>query len=162
MPPRTTAVVKIVEVKDIIVGDKLLVDVVGYKGNILINRGTTISTRETAWLKKKLSEKAPTLPSIKYRTETKAFGDIKDAAGNVLVKRGEKITEEALAPLLKEGFSMVDLMDAGSRMCHKAQKFTEKSNIADYNPGVQIERIEVVNDEAPAKAPAAAKTPVKA
>jgi hypothetical protein len=155
--------VKIVEVKDIIVGDKLLVDLVGYKGNILINRGTTISTRETTWLKKKLAESTPKLPSIKYRTETRAYGDICDAAGKVLVKRGEKITEEAIAPLLKEGFTLVDLMDAGSRMCHKAQKWTEKSNIAEFNPAVQIERIEVINDDgAPVKTPPAAKTPVKA
>ncbi len=161
MPPRTTAVVKIVEVKDIIVGDKLLVDLVGYKGNVLINRGTTISSRETIWLKKKLAESAPKLPNIKYRTGIKAFGDIRDAAGKVLVKRGEKITEEALAPLLKDGFTMVDLMDAGSRMFHKAQKWTEKSNIAEFNPAVQIERIEVINDDAPEKAHVT-KTPVKA
>ncbi len=149
MPPRTTAVIKVVEVKDLIVGDKLLVDLVGYKGNVLINRGTTISARETIWLKKKLAENAPKLPSMKYRTETKAFGDIVSANGTVLLKRGGKITEEALAPLLKEGFAVVDLMESGSKMFHKPQKWTEKSNIAEFNPAVQVERVELVNDDAP-------------
>ncbi len=149
--PRTTSAVKHVEVKDLAVGDKLLVDLVGYKGNVLINRGTTLSSREIVWLKKKLAEPAPVKPSVKYRTETKAFGDIKDASGKTLVKRGEVITEAALAPLLKQGFAVVDLMEAGQKMFHKAQPWTGKSNVAEFNPLVQIERIEVVNDDAPAK-----------
>ena len=153
--PRTTAAVKVVEVKELIVGDKLLVDLLGYKGKVLIHRGMTLSAREVGWIAKKLAENPPTRPSIKYRTETKAFGDIRTKTGTLLVKRNEVITEAALAPLLKEGFAVVDLMEAGSKMFHKSQPWTEKSNIAEFNLGIQVERVELVNDEP-------AKTPVKA
>ncbi|MBS3927782.1 MAG: hypothetical protein KGZ65_04240 [Sphingomonadales bacterium] len=154
MPPRTAAVIKVVEVKDIIVGDKLLADLVGYKGNVLIHRGVTISAREVTWLKKKLAENAPVRPSIKYRTNVKAIGDIRTKAGVLLVARGTVVEEAVLAPLLKEGFAVVDLMESGSKMFHKSQPWTEKSNVSEFNPAVQVERIELVNDDA--------KTPVKA
>ena len=158
MPPRTSAVIKVVEVKDLIVGDKLLCDLVGYKGNVLIHRGATISAREKNWLHKKLAENPPVLPSIKYRTGTKAFGDIRTVKGVLLVARGAKIEEAALAPLLKEGFTVVDLFEAGSKLYHKTQAWTEKSNVAEFNPGVTVERVELVNDDAPpAKTPAHAK-----
>jgi|GEM_PF-4002013 len=145
--PRTTAAVKSVEIADLFNGDKLLTDIVGYKGKTLIARGTTLSPRETEWLKKKLAEGKPTIPSVKYRTNTKAFGDIVTAGGKVLVARGQVITEGALAPLLKDGFAVVDLMEANSKMFFKKQEWSGKSNIAEFNPAVNVERIELVNDE---------------
>lgn len=154
--PRTQAVVKAVEVKDLQVGDKLIVDIIGYQNKVLINRGTNISSREVLWIAKKLKENPPKNPTIKYRTLTKAMGDIKDAKGALLVKRNAIITEEALAPLLKEGFTAVEAFEAGSKMFYKKQDWTAKSNIAEFNPLVQVERVEIVNDE-PAKTPAATK-----
>ena len=147
--PRTTAVVKAVEVDALMLGDKLLTDVIGYKGKTLIARGATISARELTWIRKKLQEGKPRLASQKYRTTTKALGDICDSKGKVLVPRGKEITEAALAPLLskEEGFHVQEIFEANMKMFYKKAEWQGPYHIKDFNPIIQVERVELVNDD---------------
>ena len=160
--PRNQAVVATKEIAEIAVGDKLLTDIVGYKGRTLLHRGMTISVREKNWLAKKCAESKPRLASEKYRTQTKAMGTIRAKDGSVLVKPGELITAEKLAPLLKEGFKVQETFEAEQTMFYRPTIWPENADwhISDFNPIVQVETMMLVNDDgSPAAAPKAkAKT----
>lgn len=145
--PRMTAVIVAVEIKDITLGDKLVTDVMGYKGKTLIPRGTTISARELNWFKKKMAEAKPKLAAEKYITNTKAKGHIMSKDGKMLVERGKMITEDALSPLLKEGFTAVETMEAGQIMHYRKAEWSGAFHICDFNPIVQVERQQLVNDD---------------
>ena len=141
------AVIKAVEIKEIRSFDKLLSDIIGREEKVLIPRGTTISARELKFLKDVLSHGKPQLASQKYRTKLKSIGNICKADGTVLVKRGQEVTEEALAPLLKEGFAVQETFEADQKMFYKKATFEGPWHITDFNPLVQVERTELVNDD---------------
>lgn len=145
--PRTIAAVVAVEIKDVRIGDKLHTDVVGYKGKVLIARGSVIGARELAFIGKKLKEGKPRLASTKYRTNLKAMGDIRAADGRVLVKRGEVVTEAAVAPLLKEGFSIQEMFENDSKLVYRKAEWTGLYHISEFNPFIHVERTELVNDD---------------
>jgi len=164
--PRTVADVATKEVKDLIVGDKLLTDIIGYKGKVLIHRGTTISQREVLWLKKHLNtSQPPQLSSQFYVIGEKAKCTIKTAAGDILIMPGKEVKRENLAPLLKEGFIEVEI-PGGRTMFSKKEIWPEKDNwhINQFNPFVHVETTTLVNDDGtrpagkPAKSAKAVKT----
>ena len=153
---RNQAVIKAVEIKDIRSFDKLLSDIIGREEKVLIPRGTTISAREIKFLKDVLAHGKPQLASQKYRTKLKSIGNIVSASGTVLVKRGEEVTEEKLAPLLKEGFAVQETFESEQKMFYKKATFEGPWHITDFNPLVQVERTELVNDDGSPLKPAAA------
>ncbi len=145
--PRDQAVIKTVEIADIRSFDKLLSDIIGQEERVLIARGTVISAREIKFLKDVTAHVKPQLASQKYRTKLKSIGNICKADGTVLVKRGEEVTEEKLAPLLKEGFAVQETFESDQKMFYKKTTFEGKWHINDFNPLVKIERTELVNDD---------------
>lgn len=152
--PRTSAVVIQKTVSEIGVGDKLLTDIVGYKGKTLMHRGQTISAREKNWLEKKLKESKPVISSQKYLTNKKAVGNILDKKGNILVSAGKVITEEALKPLLKEGFTIQESFESDHKMFFRPGAWPEdaKYHIDQFNPIVTVETLSLINDDgSPAK-----------
>lgn len=149
MPIREQVAVKTVKIEDLSIGDKLLQDIVGYKDRVLINRKTVLGPRDIKWLKKKLAETAPKMPSQKYVTSRKAISHIKDSKGNTLVKSGQVITEAALAPLLKEGFTTAETPDNEGILFYKKSEWPKGTpfNISEFNPTVKVETTEQVNSK---------------
>src|SRR3990167_985322 len=115
------SVVKSATIAELKQGDRLLQDIIGYKDNPIMFQGKVLNGRDIAWLKQKLKQPKPRLSSERYQTKRKAAAAIKDKNGAVLVKAGGQITEEALAPLLKEGFALTDGMDATVKVFAREQ-----------------------------------------
>ena len=145
----TRAVVKDVGIAELKVGDMLLQDIIGYKDHILMFQGKRLTNRDIIWLRKKLQEKAPRLAGERYRTGIKAPGKIEDKNGAVLVKAGETITVEKLAPLLEQGFKMLPAAD-GSESSTFYQEFAwngKPYRIDEFNPAVRVETLTLVDPE---------------
>jgi len=147
------SVVKAVHVSELKAGDRLLVDIAGYKDRIIFNQGKVLNNRDVAWLREKIKEPKPKLASERYQTKRKAIAAIRDKAGNVLVKAGDAVTEEALAPLLKEGFTALEgmnagVMDAGVKVFTRQQMWPDERpwRIDQFNHAVRIETVVTVND----------------
>ena len=127
--------------------DKVLTDIVGYKNKVLIYANTALSVRHLDFIKKQLERVTPKLASEKYLTNTKAKGAIRDKAGKVLVKPGELITREALAPLLKEGFTEHETVEPDQTLFARKQEFKDEFRIDKLNPSVRVETTALVDDE---------------
>ena len=150
MPTQLTSkqVIKKVELDRLKVGDRLMQDVSGYKGHILLMRGQVVGARERLWLDKKLKEKTPKLAATRYRTNHKTPGKIASADGTVLVKAGELVTDAKLAPLLKEGFTCIEMAEEYNLYLRKNEWPKDKDwHITDYNPAVLVETTVAVNEK---------------
>jgi len=148
MATRTKAEVIYKSVKDIILGDKLLTEIKGYRGDVLIPAGHTITVHDLNWIKKRLTMTIPKLPSEMYIVDDKAKGNIKNKAGETIIKAGRKATEEELAVLAEEGFRRQDI-PGGKAMYTREQKWPEDKPwyLADINPEVKVETTVLVDDE---------------
>ena len=146
--PSTRTTAEHVPIAEIKVGDKLLSEIVGYKNRTLFHRGHVFSVHDMQFFKKKLAETKPKLASMRFKCGRKTPGDIKAANGNVLVPRGKMVTAEALAPLLKEGFTVVEDMDQ-QKIFSKPQEWPKDVpfNIAEYNPTIVVETTLVDGEE---------------
>jgi hypothetical protein len=143
------SVVRSVTVAELKQGDRLLQDVIGYKENPIMFQGKVMNNRDIAWLKQKLKQPKPKLASERYQTKRKAASAIKDKNGAVLVKAGAPITEEALAPLLKEGFILTDGMDSSVKVFVREQIWPDNRpwRVDQFNPSVRIETVVTINDD---------------
>lgn len=143
------AVIKNVQVAELNPGDRILQDVVGYKSHIMFFQGRVLNNRDIAWLREKLKEAKPKLASERYQTKRKSPGAIRDKDGNVLVKAGVPITDEALAPLLKQGFTRVDGMESGVVIYTREATWPDDRpwRIDQFNPAVKVETTVTINDE---------------
>lgn len=148
MSIRTVAEVKTKELSDLALGDKLLTDIIGRKGRVLINRNTVISTREILWLKKKIGESKPRLSSQFYVIGEKAKLAVRDKDGNILVKPNAEIVRDAVKPLLDEGFSEVEI-PGGRVMISKKEVWPDKEkwHICEFNPFAHVETTSIVNED---------------
>lgn len=149
MAVRTKAVVRDVTIPELKLGDQLLSEVVGYKGRVLLHQGTRITARHLSWLRKQLEAQPPRLAARRYQTKVKAPGRICAEDGTVLVKPGELITEEKLAPLLKEGFQMFPGGDGETKVYTKPTVWPKDQpyRIDQFNPAVRVEGIVYVDDK---------------
>lgn len=141
------SIVKEVEVKELQIGDTMLADMIGYKDHILFHRGQVLNARDIRWINKKLKEGKPQLSAERIMTERKANVDIKTKSGRVLVKTNEKITEDALKPLLKEGFTSTPLFGSPVVMFSRPVEWGKDRDyhITDFNPTVKIETMVTIN-----------------
>lgn len=134
------------DIKDIIVGDKLMTDIVGYKNKRLLNRGDILSYEHVDFLKKQIAKKKPIHPSIKFKVGLKSNIDIKDRGDNILVHRGAEITEEAIKPLLEEGYSIAE--GFGDEVVYqRPQKFEGPWHIEHFNEKGVLVETDVMVDE---------------
>lgn len=145
----TKTVVKSKAVAELMVGDRLMQDIMGYKNRVIYNQGKTLSARDIAWFREKLKENPPKLASERYQTGKRAIIGIKNAAGQVLVKPGDPITAEAMAPLLKEGFTVQDGLEGGIKVFVRPQVWPADRpyRIDQMNQLVRVETIVTINDE---------------
>lgn len=145
----TKSLVKVVAVKDLKPGDRLLVDIIGYKDRVIYQLGKVLNGRDISWLREKLKEAKPRIPSEKYKTGKRAQGPIRTKDGTVLVKTNGEITEEALTPLLKEGFERTEELEGGVIMFTRKQDWPDDRpwRIDQFNPAIKVETMVTVNDE---------------
>lgn len=134
------------DIKDIIVGDKLMIDIIGYKNKRLLNRGDILSFEHVEFLKKQLVKKKQIHPSIKFKVGLKSNIDIKDRGDNILVHRGAEITEEALKPLLEEGYTIAEGF-SDEIVYQRPQKFEGAWHIEHFNPKGILVETDVMVDE---------------
>jgi hypothetical protein len=143
------AVVKDVKISDIKIGDKLCQDITGMKGRTLIYTGQVISHREMLFLRKQLGRTIPRYSAERYILGAKAIGSIFDKSQKRLVNPGQEITQEALSPLLKEGFTIVDTGESGQQMFYRKNEWgkDEPWHIEQFNPLVRVETMTFVDEE---------------
>jgi len=148
MPTRSKAAIVYKKVQELILGDKVLTGIVGYKGRTLFPAGHTLSVSDIEFVKKQLAQTKPTMADEMYVMESLAKCDIKDSSGKIVVAYGKEITEDAVAPLMGDGYRIQNL-PGGKRMLTREQKWDDniKWFIADINPQVQVETILLVDDE---------------
>ena len=143
------SVVREVPVAELKVGDRLLMDLMGYKDRVVMQQGKTLNNRDIAWIREKMKEVPPRLATERYQTKRKAIANIRTRDGRALVKPGDPVTEEALAPLLQEGFQRIPAPESGVVWFMREQKWPENVpyRIDQFNPTVRIETLAHVNDE---------------
>lgn len=143
------SVVKEVTVKELMVGDKLLVNVLGYKDHVLFNQGAILNPKDISFIKEKLGAKAPTLSDEQIVTEKRATVDIKDRDGKILVKARDQIKEDAIQPLLEEGFRSTPIIGGSAVVFSRPQKWPEDApwHIDAINPRIKVETMVTINDE---------------
>ena len=147
--PRTVAATVTKEIKDLNVGDKILTDIIGYKGKIFFPQGFTLSFRDVQWLKKHAAkDEPPKLSSQYYVIGSKAKIAVRNKKGDVLVGPGKRIEIEAVKPLLKEGFQEIEVPGGGS-MVHRKEVWPKDKpwHISQYNPFIHVETTTIVNDD---------------
>ena len=143
------SVIKDVKVSELKVGDRLEVNILGYKERVLLTRGMVLDHRHIRFLEKKLKEKEPVLDPINIVNEKKAISAIKDDSGKVLVKSGELIKEAKIEPLLKKGFKRTPIPGGAAVMFTRDQKWPSDVpwDISKINPSVKVETMVTVNDD---------------
>jgi len=155
MATQTKPVVKNVKISDIAIGDKLRQDIIGYsatpgQSHILFYQGTMISHRELIFLREQINKKPPFVPPERYIIGVKTPGIIWTQDGRKLLNGGDVVTEEALAPLLEEGFEIVPTNDGG-QMFYRKNSWPDDSqyewNIEKLNPLVMVETLTYVDDQ---------------
>lgn len=144
---RTKAVIKDVKVEDIRVGDRLMQDMTGQDGKSLLLQGMVISAREILFLRKQLNRQKPRYSAERYLIGQKTPGLIADRAGTVLVRSGQVVTVELLAPLLKEGFQAMPTNEGGEMYYRRNDWPKDKPwHINDFNPLVRVETVTYIDE----------------
>jgi len=160
MPTRNKAVIKYKKVEELILGDKVLTGIMGYKGRTLFPAGHILSVTDINFLKKQLDQKVPKLADEMYEIDALARCDIKDKSGTVIIERGKKLEEDKLQPLLDSGYR-VQAIPGGKKMLTRGQEWPKdvKWYITDINPQVQVETTELVTVDDSGNEPVAAGAP---
>lgn len=141
------AVIQDIKIKDIRIGDRLKQDINGYSG-VLLYTGQVISHRELDFLRKQIVKTKPKYAPEHYTINAKAPGQIVDRAGNILVRGGQQITEEALKPLLSEGFQVIPGPE-GTTMYWRKGEWPDHLpwHIDQFNPLIRVETFTYLDDK---------------
>lgn len=145
--PRQAPYIEDVKIAEIRIGDKLLTQIIGYKDRVIYNNGHVFTPKDIAWFAEKLAEEKPQLASERYLVGRKSPGDVMAKNKVVLVKRGEVVTEEALQPLLKEGFVKQNGFDNEVMFVRPTDWGNKPYRIDQFNPVVRVETLRLVGDD---------------
>lgn len=141
------AVVREVKIVDIRVGDKLLQDIIGHQDRPLIMQGQSIGNREILFLRSIRKHTKPKYSPERYPVGVKTPGAIHSQDGTVLVRAGQTVTEEALAPLIEEGFEVIE-GEGDSKIYFRRNEWPENKpwHIDQINPLVRVETTTYIDE----------------